>query len=61
MDFAGGCIGKEVMKYGRLQDELLEWGNNFIESKPFCTLPDTNIIDFNILWNEVKYNNSSFF
>ena len=57
MDFASGCIDREVIKYGRLQDELLEWRNKCFESKSFRT-PETNAIDFNTLWNELKYKNS---
>jgi hypothetical protein len=60
MDFASGCIYKDVIKYGRLQDELLEWRNKCFECKSFCTPPDTNAIDFNILRNELKYKNSCF-
>ena len=49
MDLASGCIEREVIKYGGLQDELLEWRNKCFESKSFCTLPETNAIDFNTL------------
>jgi hypothetical protein len=51
MDPASGCIDREVMKYGRVQDEISEWRNKFSESKYFCTPSDTNADDFNILWN----------
>jgi hypothetical protein len=60
MDLASGCIDREVIKYGKLQDELLEWRNKCFESKSFCTPPETNAIDFNTLWNELKYKNSCF-
>jgi len=60
MNLASGCIDREVIKYGRLQDELLEWRNKCFESKSFCTPPETNAIDFNTLWNELKYKNSYF-
>ena len=60
MDLAIACIDRIVIKYGRLEDELLDWRNIFfIDSKSFCTHPDTNAIDFNTLWNEVKYKNMS--
>jgi len=58
MDLASGCIEREVIKYGRIQDELLEWRNNCFESQSFSTPPETNAIDFNTLWNELKYKNS---
>ena len=51
MDLASGCIDREVIKFGRFQDELLEWRNKCFESKSFCTPRDTNAIDFNTLWN----------
>jgi hypothetical protein len=60
MDMASGCIGREVIKYGRLQDKLLEWRNKCFASKCFCTPSDTDVIDFNTLWNELKYKNSCF-
>jgi len=45
---ASGFIDREVIKFGRLQDELLEWCNKCFEYKYFCTPPETNAIDFNI-------------
>jgi hypothetical protein len=59
MDLASGYIDREVIKYGRLQDEILEWRNNFFESKSFCTPPDTNAVDFSKLWDELKVTNTS--
>jgi len=40
MDLTSGCIDREVIKYGRLQDELLEWRNKCFEFKSFCTPPE---------------------
>ena len=37
-DLASGCIDTEVIKFGRLQDELLEWRNKCFESKSFVLL-----------------------
>jgi len=48
-------MDREVIKYGRIQDELLDWRNKCFESKSFCTPPETNSIDFHTLWNELKY------
>jgi len=58
MDLASGCVDRERIKYVGLKDKLLEWRNKCFESKSFCTPPETNVIDFNILWNELKYKNS---
>jgi len=38
VDLAISCIDREVIKYGRLQDELLEWRDKYFESKSFVTL-----------------------
>jgi hypothetical protein len=58
MDLASGCIDREVIKYCRLQNELSDWRNVF-NPNPFVPL-QTNAVDFNTLWNELKYKNSSF-
>jgi len=60
MDLGSGCIDRKVIKYGRLQDELLEWRNKCFESKSFCTPQDTNANEFNTLWKELNYKSSSF-
>jgi hypothetical protein len=60
IDLESGCIDREVIKYGRLQDELLEWRNKCFESKFCFTPPEKNAIDFNTLWNELKYKNRLF-
>jgi hypothetical protein len=59
MDLASGCIDREVIKYGRLQDELSEWRNKCFQYKSFCTPPDTNAVNFNTLWIELKFTNTS--
>ena len=59
MDLARACINREVIKYGGLQDELLEWRNKCFDTKSFHTPPDTNGINFVALWNELKYKNTS--
>jgi len=59
LDLASACIDREVIKYSRLQEELAAWRNKRFESKSFCTPPDTNAIDFDTLWNELKYKNTS--
>jgi len=60
VDLASACIDREEIKYGRLQDELIKWRNTCFESKSFSTPPYTNAIDYNTLWNELKYKNTSF-
>ena len=55
MDLASACIDRQVIKFGRLQDELAEWRSKCGELKCFCTPPDTNAIDFDTLWDELTY------
>ena len=50
-DLASACVDRQVIKFGRLQDELDEWRSKCGESKCFCTLPNTNTIDFDTLWD----------
>jgi len=58
LDLASACIDREVIKYGRLQEELTELRNKCFESKSFAAPPDINAIDFNTLWNELKFKNT---
>ena len=51
MDLESACIDREVIKYGTLQDELVECRNKCFDSKSFCTPPNMGAIDFNALWN----------
>jgi len=59
LDLASACIDREVIKYGRHQEDLAEWRNKCFEFKSLCTPPDINAIDSNTLWNELKYKNTS--
>ena len=59
IDLASACINREVIKYGRLQDDLVEWRNKCFESKSFCSPPNTDAVDFNALWDELKYEKKS--
>jgi len=56
---ASACIDREVIKYSRIQDEIEDWRKKCFESTSFCTPPDTNVIDFSTLWNELKFKNTS--
>jgi len=59
MEVASACLHREGTKYGRLQIELIEWRNKRFNLNYFCTPPNTNVIDFNTLWKELKYENMS--
>ena len=60
MDLASACINRQVIKFCRLQGEMVEWRDRCVESKCFCTPPYTNVIDFDALWDELTYKNQSF-
>ena len=60
MDLASACIDKQVIKFGRLQDELIEWRNKCVESKSFAEPPNTNAIDFENLYDELGYKTELF-
>ena len=57
MDLASACIDRQVIKFGRLQDELAEWRSKCCELKCFCPPPDTKAIDFDTLRDELRYKN----
>jgi hypothetical protein len=59
MDLPSACIDRQVIKFCRIQDELVEWRDKCVESKCFCTPPNTNTIDFDALWDELSYKNQS--
>jgi hypothetical protein len=39
MELASACIDRQVIKFMRLQDELVEWRDKCVENKTFCTPP----------------------
>jgi len=51
-------MDSEMIKYGRLKQELAEWRNKCFESKSFSKHPDINANDFYTLWNEMEYKNT---
>ena len=57
LDLASACIDRQVIKFGRLQDELAEWRSKCCELKCFCPPPDNNATDFDTLWDELRYKN----
>ena len=58
MDLASACIDRQAIKCGRTHDGLVEWQSKCAESKCFCTTPDTNAINFDILWGDITYKTS---
>jgi len=51
MELASACINRKVIRFSRLQDDLLEWWNNCLRKKSYCTPPYVNGIDFDSLMN----------
>ena len=46
-------------EFCRTQDESVEWRDKYVESKCFCSPPNTNAIDLDTLWDELTYKNLS--
>jgi len=38
LELASACVDRQVIKFCRLQDELVEWRNKRVESKSFLHL-----------------------
>jgi hypothetical protein len=55
MDLASVCISRQVIKSCRLEEELVERWNRCLQSEPMCTPPNTNAIDFDTLWDDLRY------
>ena len=60
LELASACIDRQVIKFCRLQDELVEWRNKCVESKSFCIPPNTNAIDFETLYDELGFRTNLF-
>jgi hypothetical protein len=60
MELASSCLNRRIIKFGRLQDELVELRDKCFESKSFCEPPNTNAIDFESLYDELCYKTNLF-
>ena len=60
LGLASSCLDRRIIRFDRLQDELLEWRNKCLESKSFCNPPNTDAIDFESLYDELCYRDKSF-
>ena len=60
MELASSCLNRRIIKFGRLQDELVEWRDKCLESKSFCEPPNTNAIDFESLYDELCFKTNLF-
>ena len=64
MQLASACINRQVIRCSRLQDDLVQWWNKFLQERAFSTPPDVNGIDFDSLYDELShrtrlYNNNN--
>jgi hypothetical protein len=50
MELPSACIDRQVIKFCRTQDELVEWRDKCVESRSFADPPNTNAIDFETLY-----------
>jgi len=60
LELASACVDRQVIKFFRLQDQLVEWRNKCVESKSFCIHPNTNAIDFETLYDELSFRTNLF-
>ena len=57
MELASTCIDKQILKLFRQHDDMIEWRNKCYDSRSFCAPPDTNDMDFEILFDELMLHN----
>ena len=53
MELARTCMDRQILKLFRLHEDLIEWQKKCYESNSYCTPPDTNVIDFETLYDEI--------
>jgi hypothetical protein len=51
---ASACINRQVIRFSKLKDDLVEWWNRCLQEKSFCTPPNANGIDFDRLYDELS-------
>jgi hypothetical protein len=60
MELASACINRQVIRFNRLQGDLVPWWNKCLQERNFSTPPDANGIDFDSLYDELKPQSKSF-
>ena len=55
IELASACINKQVIRFSRLQDDLVQWWNKCLQEKAFSTPPNANGIDFGSLYDELSH------
>jgi hypothetical protein len=55
MELSSSNLDRQIHKFFRLQEEMLEWSNKCLVSKSFCIPPSTNAVDFESLYDELMY------
>jgi len=53
-DLASCCIDRQVIKFCRLQYEIVNWGKKCFEYKSFCTPPNKNAIYIETLYDDLS-------
>ena len=53
MELASVCINKQVIRFSRLPNDLLQWWNKCLRENSFSTPPNANCIDFDSLYDEL--------
>jgi hypothetical protein len=55
MELASSCRDRQILKLCKVHDDLIQWRNKCFEFKSFCTLPHTNAVDLETLYDEIMY------
>jgi len=60
MELASACINRQVIRFSRVQDDLVPWWIKCLQGRAFSTPPDANGIDFDSLYDELNHRASLF-
>jgi len=55
VELANACINRQVIRFIRLQDDMVEWWNKCLRENSFCTPPNANDVDFDSLYDELSH------
>jgi len=60
MELASASINRQLIRFSRLQDDLVQWWKKCLQERAFSIPPDANGIDFVSLYDELSHRASLF-
>ena len=54
MELSSACVDRQLIRFSRLQDDLVEWWNMCVREKSFCITPNAYAIDLYSLYDELS-------